>query len=237
MMNGMTDLHQHLLWGLDDGPSDPETTFAMLHEAHEQQVRRIVATPHACPGLEPFPLEQYHERLSQAQQYCRDHRLDITLLPGAEIAWTYNTVSALRRQQVPTLAGTDYVLIELWHNVTWREIRSIADDLLRAGFTPVFAHVERYRCFLWQPEKAIELRDDLAVAYQLNASTLLDRRGLMTRSFVKRMLRAEALDAIASDAHNCAGRPQRMAEVRKALLECCTPEYAERLVNFQGVQA
>lgn len=236
MTSGMTDLHQHLLWGLDDGPSKPETTYAMLHAAHEQHISRIIATPHACPGLEPFDPDVYYERLMQAQKYCREQGLDVMVLPGSEIAWTYNTVAALRRGQVPTLAGTDYVLIELWHSISWPEVRSIAEELLRAGFTPMFAHVERCGCFCWQPDKAIALREALPVCYQLNASTLLGECGPLTKRFVKRMLQEEALDAVASDAHNTTSRPPRMAQAREALLKICSPDYAERLVNFQGVQ-
>lgn len=232
----MIDLHQHLLWGLDDGPQTPEDTCAMLKEAHAQGIRQIIATPHACPGIEPFDLEKYQLHLHQAQQYCRDMQLDITLLPGAEIAWTYHTVAALRRGQVPTLAGTDHVLIELWPTVTWREVRSIATELLRAGFTPVFAHVERYRCFTWQPEKAIDFRDELPVCYQLNASAVLDRGNTITRRFVRRLLEAQGIDAVASDAHDCRYRPQRLAEAYEALLDRCSPEYAHALVHFKGVQ-
>lgn len=236
-MDNMTDLHQHLLWGLDDGPSKPETTYAMLQEAHEQGISRIFATPHACPGLEPFDMDLYLERLAQAQAYCVEHHLNVTLLPGAEIAWSYNTLSALRQGHVPTLANTDHVLIELWPNVTWPEVRDIAQQLLRAFYTPVFAHVERYRCFVWQPEKAIQLREQLPVCYQINASTVLDHHGWMIRRFVRRMLDAQAVDAIASDAHNCSSRPQRMAQAYEELVKRCGAEYAAKLVRFQGVQA
>lgn len=236
MMDVITDLHQHVLWGLDDGPSKPETTYAMLHEAHDQQISRIYATPHACPGLEPFDMGLYRERLAQAQQYCREHKLNLTLLPGAEIAWSYNTLAALRQGHVPTLGDGDHVLIELWPNVTWPEVQDIAQQLLRAFYTPVFAHVERYRCFVWQPETAIRLREELSVCYQLNASSVLDHTGPMTRRFVSRMLGAQALDAVASDAHNCTSRPQWLAQAYEELINRCGNEYAAKLVNFQGAR-
>lgn len=234
MMDAMTDLHQHLLWGLDDGPTKQETTYAMLDEAYRQRIRRIYATPHACPGLAPFDMGLYRERLAQAQQYCRDQKLDITLLPGAEVEWSFNTVNALRSQHAPTLGDTDYVLIELWPNVTWPEVRDAAKQLLRAFYTPVFAHVERYRCFVWQPEQALRLRDELGVLYQVNASTVIHHIGPMTKRFVKRLLNEQAVDVIASDAHNCTSRPQCMAQAYEALLTRCPSEYAAKLVNFQG---
>ena len=234
-MTGMTDIHQHLLWGVDDGAADFETTCAMIRSACDQQISRIIATAHAYPGMEPFDLPLYMKRLEEAQRYCEDHKLPVAILPGAEMAWSYNAAEVLRRRQIPTLANTDHVLIELWHNITWGEVRTVAGDVLRAGFTPVFAHIERYRCFLWQPEKALELREDLPIGYQMNASTVLDKAGPVTRRFVKRMLSEEGIDAVASDAHDCRYRPQRLKEAYAVLRQRCSADYADALVHFQGV--
>lgn len=231
----MTDIHQHILWGLDDGPRRPEDMHAMLHAAHKQGVRRVMATPHANPGFHPFDMSAYRKRLAEAQAYCREHHLDMEILPGAEIAWTYHTLQALRTGQVPTLADTDCVLIELWENITWGDVRSAATKLLRAGYTPVFAHVERYRCFRWQPGRALALKRELGIGYQINASAVLEKGSLLHRRFMQRMLDEEGFDAVASDAHDCRRRPVRLAEAYGALKTVCGAEYARRLVQFSGV--
>ena len=235
MISKMTDIHHHVLWGLDDGPADAESMHRMLHAAHRQGITRIYATPHASPGLAPFDRALYDERLQEAQEYCRKNELDIELLSGAEVAWTYQTVEALRRGALPTLGGSEYALIELWEDVSWSEVRSAAEQLLRAGVVPVFAHVERYRCFRWLPGKAIALRQELGIGYQVNATTLLYPRKLSTRYFIMRMLRAKAIDAVASDAHGFPGRPLRMRRAYKALKERCGAEYAKKLFEFDGV--
>lgn len=231
----MTDIHQHILWGMDDGPKTPEAMQKMLRAAHGQKIICLCATPHASPGIQPFDRALYDERLKEAQEYCDNNGLDIILLPGAEIAWTYQTVEALRRGAVPTLGNSEYALIELWEDVSWSEVRSAAEQLLRAGVVPVFAHVERYRCFRWLPGKAIALRQELGIGYQVNATTLLYPRKLSTRYFIMRMLRAKAIDAVASDAHGFPGRPLRMRRAYKALKERCGAEYAKKLFEFDGV--
>jgi len=232
---GMTDIHQHLLWGLDDGPENVQGMYDLLHAAHNQQITRIAATPHACPGLQPFDRNQYQARLEEAQRYCNENSLPITMLTGAEIAWTYHTVEALRTGQVPTLGGTEYVLIELWRDVSWQEVKSAAGQLLRAGFTPVFAHVERYRCFVWQPRRAISLKKEMDICYQVNAPTLLAEGGPVFKRFMHCMLEEQAFDAVASDAHDCTFRPQSLQVAYEALQKKCGEEYAKRLVNFYGV--
>ena len=69
-----------------------------------------------------------------------------------------------------------------------------------------------------------------------NASAVLDRGNAITRRFVRRLLEAQGIDAVASDAHDCRYRPQRLAQAYEALLDRCSPEYAHALVHFKGVQ-
>ena len=42
----MTDLHTHILPGMDDGAPDVETSLAMLREEARQGVDTVVLTPH-----------------------------------------------------------------------------------------------------------------------------------------------------------------------------------------------
>ena len=226
-----TDIHQHLLWGIDDGAKDAAAMGEMIRASKEQNVLKICATPHACPGFVPFDMGIYNERISEARQ--NPHGVEI--MSGAEIAWTYQTPQALRKGLAPTLNGTDYALIELWHEISWQEVADAAREINRAGFIPVFAHIERYRCFVWQPEKALALKNDLSVAYQMNASTVLDKNGLMVSRFVRRMLDERAIDAVASDSHDTDFRPQRLEAAIKLISEKWGADYAQTISNFDGV--
>jgi tyrosine-protein phosphatase YwqE len=52
----MTDLHAHVLPGLDDGPADVPAALALLRALVAEGVRAAVATPHVVRGLyEPRP--------------------------------------------------------------------------------------------------------------------------------------------------------------------------------------
>lgn len=50
MKRELTDIHQHLIWGIDDGADSRETMFSMLREAHRQGIKTVVATSHAKTG-------------------------------------------------------------------------------------------------------------------------------------------------------------------------------------------
>ena len=234
MKKPLTDIHQHLLWGLDDGAKSSEIMQKMLGKAARQGITRIAATPHATPGFEPFDMGKYRERLAEAQSFCKTNDLSIKIFPGAEVMWTYQTVTALRQGAVPTLAGTDHVLLELPYTCTLNEAREAVQALRRAGYLPVLAHVERYRCFSWSPRDAVKFHEQTGAAFQMNAGTLLYPHGLMEKHFVRVMLDEYCLDAVATDAH---GRPERPINLRAAykwLRENTDADYADELVNFLG---
>ena len=48
----MTDLHTHILPGIDDGPKDPETARQLLGLQLDQGVTRIALTSHYHPEME-----------------------------------------------------------------------------------------------------------------------------------------------------------------------------------------
>lgn len=230
----LTDIHQHLLWGLDDGAQTQADMQAMLQEAHRQGIGQVAATCHICPGMAPFDVGLYRERLAEANDYCRQSGLAVEVLPGAEVAWTYQTVATLRQGRALPLGGTDYVLLELWRDVSWQTARQAVRSLISAGYRPVLAHVERYRCFKWFPHQARRFREETGALFQMNAATLLHPQGMLTKRFVQQMLDARALDAVASDGHGNAARPIELRAAHDWLLQHTDAEYARALTTFSG---
>ena len=233
----MTDIHQHLLWGMDDGAQDRETMYGMLREANRQGIGMVIATSHAEPGCRAFDLGRCMERLCEAQSFCRSENLNVQILPGAEIAWANQAPLALLQGKVPTMGGSDYVLVELWPDISWQMAAEAVDQLTRAGYCPVLSHPERYRAFLLSPKKAARFRKETGALLQINGQTLLKPRGVLEQRFVDYMLAERALDAVASDAHNCEARPINLAAARDWLACRTDGTYARELTTFGGVFA
>lgn len=234
MKQELTDIHQHLLWGIDDGADSREIMYSMLREAQRQGIKTIVATSHARPGLQPFDMGLYTERLTEAQCFCKTEDLGICVLPGAEIAWTHQTPLALRQGRIPTMGGTDYVLLELWRNISWQAAQDAVKQLTRAGYCPVLAHPERYLAFIRSPKKTLQFRNETGAMLQLNADTVLSPRNYWERRFTEYLLKEGAVDAIASDAHDCINRPVNMEAAYQWLTIHTDAAYAKELVTFGG---
>lgn len=232
MNQRFSDLHQHVLWGMDDGPRDAEAMHALLRQAEASGISLIAATAHAYPERRRFPMEQYRQRLAEAQAYCQTEGLSLQLISGSEIRYCDRVPDLLAAGQLPALGKSRHVLIEFEGDVSLEQIGEASDRLYQAGYRPVLAHVERYRALVRFPRRGIWAREEYGLLYQMNCDTVLSPRGFFARRFVGAMLEAQAIDLIATDAHDAVRRPVRMREAFERLSSEYGEAYAQRLTQL-----
>ena len=230
--HGFADIHQHVLWGLDDGPATRKQMHALLRQNVENGVRLVCATTHVAPGLRRFDAELYRERLKEANAYCRKRDWPLRILSGCEMYYSPAAVDALLEGRIPTLGGSLYVLIEFSEDVSAARIGKAANSLYRAGYRPILAHAERYRCLVRSPARAMAVRDEFGLLLQINCETVLRPRGFFRRRFVRTLLREQAVDVLASDAHDASRRPVQMRNAYRKIAREYDARYAKRLVHL-----
>lgn len=133
MTEQFLDLHTHVVYGVDDGARTEEQMRAMLDAAAANGITTLVATPHATPGLEEFPQERYQRHLDAAQAYCQQQGYGLRLYPGAELLYNPMLRDAARENGLPTLAGTDWVLMEFLPQTSAKELENGLEEVLCAA--------------------------------------------------------------------------------------------------------
>lgn len=229
-MNGFTDIHSHILYGIDDGPKTLVEMEAMLDAAQADGIASIFATSHATPGLQPLNPELRRARMEEAQNYCNQRGYDLEILPGAEILYTPAMEQAVRNNGLPALADTGCVLIEFVPDVDYEEMTRAVEIVQQAGHDIIIAHMERYDC-LRRQGNARRLKRDYHVFYQVNCHSLFKKGGFWKRRFLDQCFRRRLIDFVASDAHDCVKRPFRMREAYDWLSRKYGQEYANYLTG------
>ena len=214
----MTDLHTHILPGMDDGAPDVETSLAMLREEARQGVDTVVLTPHFYRDRERpehFLARRARaaDRLNSAIQALpgEERRAMPRLILGAEVAWVPNLAYW---EELPRLCmgASNYLLLELPFS-PWNEgmVNQLYDLLGRTGITPILAHLERYRG--GQRRELMEEVVSLGFPVQFSADALLHplRRGRVLKEL------REAGNFLASDCHNLTSRPPNLGKAMEVV--------------------
>ncbi len=204
------DMHHHFIYGIDDGAQTYEDMKNMLRKAYESGAEEIVATPHVTPGREPFQGARFLKHFSEADQICREEGMDLKLHTGCEILYTDDTVRLLERGDIPTMADTNYVLVEFLPTDSYDRLERAVRALGNLGYQTIIAHFERYEC-LRKMANLQELHDDYQAVMQMNAATILDA-GFFERRWFYKVMGLGCVDLISSDAHSVGTRRFRMRE-------------------------
>ncbi len=201
-----TELHFHLLPGVDDGPTDDHEAIELARMAVEDGTGRIVATPHVRL-VDVAEVEQLTERL---RGVLREAGVELELHAGGELA--ADDVGSLDQRQLDRLAHgpaqARWLLLEAPLFSRTRALESAAEELRERGFGVLIGHPER------SPGTADSvIREQVARGgvLQLNASSLTGAHGGEARRRGIALARSGLPFLLASDAHSPARPPQLTA--------------------------
>lgn len=225
----MTDIHAHILPGLDDGAQDMGTAIAMAELAESGGVTAIVATPHSNldRGFPNYWDEGLRHSLSAFRQALREAGTAVTVYDGMEIFGTPDVPKKLEEGKLITLGGSRYPLIEFPFQGYARQAAQVLKDLVDMGYRPVVAHPERYAYVQEHPEM-LNGWLDMGCLLQVNKGSLFGRFGRRAELLSLSLLDRGFAAFVASDAHSSVVRTTWMADIRQFLSE----EYSEELARL-----
>ena len=226
----ITDIHCHILPGVDDGAKSMEQSMEMIDIAYENGIDTIIATPHHMPEGRNVSPTGIKERVAKLQAYADEKDYDMTILPGNEIYYHSDVAEMLDERQICTLAGSSCVLVEFSPMDESRYIRNSLAELQNMGYDPIIAHVERYMSLLKAPfEKIQELRD-MGILIQVNANSVMGGFGKPTKAIVEKLLKNRLVDFIGTDAHSSGTRSPAIRECAEYLSSKYPADYVEELL-------
>lgn len=223
------DIHHHILYGVDDGPGSCLEMFNMIKAAYADGVRTIIATPHISLNVEPFRLESLKAKVNEAIWFCESNGYDLDIRLGSEILYTVYSERLLQERRIPTLAGSNKVLLEFPEKIGYEELEDAIFTTLRSGLIPILAHIERYHKIIFAPKKLFQLKEKHQVFFQIDADCILNERKYATYRAVKQLLSKGLIDYVASDAHDTDKRKCNMSAAYRKLVDMFDEEYADQL--------
>lgn len=214
---GFTDIHTHILCGLDDGAQNDITMQKMAQSAKSDGTDTVIATPH-CDGylFDRQKADEVAKRITS-----------LKVLVGCEILYRGEcSVEAVERGDIPTLADSDFVLVEFGVNAPRSFIEDAVHRFTVSGYTPIIAHAERYTALDIDSIARLAMS---GACIQLNVSSVMGKNGFLKKLYCGRLLKARLVHFIASDAHNTDTRPPRLLECYGYICKKYGERYARSL--------
>ena len=224
-----TDMHCHIMPGVDDGAKDMDMSLKMLHIAADNHIRAIILTPHNTAAHRCVSVEGIKQRLIDLQQNAERDGIQFKLYPGNELFYDSTLPERLSAGQAMTLAGSSYALVEFDPSSAFSYIRDGLSAVSYEGFRPVLAHIERYQALLMQVDRAKELVR-AGTCIQVNANAVVPNLFRPDTKFVNKLLREGLVHFVATDAHRDSGRAPYLKNCADYLYHKYEESYVDQLL-------
>lgn len=224
----MTDIHAHILPGLDDGPETVEESIDMIGMAWENGTDRIFAASHG--NCYPYTPQDYWEALEYLQMRLKSYQIPVALYPGMELYYDEHLCEKLERREAVTMNHGSYILLEFDFWQRPQQVHQAVCRVQEKGYRVILAHPERYYFMQDNPELIYDfIQQDCAM--QINKGSIFGEFGASAASLAYGMLRSNLVQVIASDAHGYAGRTISMERISRFLRTEFSQEYADLLLK------
>ena len=216
-----TDIHSHLIPGIDDGSKTMEESILLIREMHNLGYKKLITTPHIMNDYYKNTPIIINEGLKKLKEAITKENIDIEIEAAAEYMLDDGFEDKLKAGNLLTF-GNNYILVEMSYMTEFPNLSSILFELQTEGYKVVLAHPERYNYWHHTFEKYQELRDR-DVYLQMNINSLTGWYSPESRKTAKKLLENNMIQFLGSDLHN----EQYLNELKKSKYSVSLKKYIE----------
>lgn len=196
-----TDIHCHVIPGVDDGSPDAATSAELVSRMSAWGIKNIIATPHITeatfentPDILDPALEELQEELKK-----RDIRVNVTRA-------SENRIDDFFRDQLEkgliTPMPDNYILVECSFIQEPWELDKFLFDLKIQGFRPIIAHPERYHYYYDSNPARYDELHRAGNLFQINVLSLAGAYSKTEKKMAEELIRRGYVDFLGTDLHN-----------------------------------
>lgn len=198
--NNYTDIHSHILPGIDDGAQTIEDTQFLLQEMKALGFSKIIATPHTIKTVWDNTNESILNAKSKVEKELNDLSNSLSLQAASEYMMDDNFLSLIASEKLLTLKE-NYILVEMSYLNPPIQLFDILFELQVAGYQPVLAHPERYNFYHKNFDTYKKLKKS-GCLFQMNLLSSTGYYGKGVLDAAEQLLKQNMIDYVGSDIHH-----------------------------------
>lgn len=195
-----TDLHSHLIPGIDDGSKTMDESVMLVRELQSLGYKKLITTPHIMTDYYKNTPEIILSGLDQLRERLAVEKIDMEIEAAAEYMLDDGFEKKLYEGQLLTF-GDNYVLVEMSYMVEPINLSSLLFELQTEGYKVVLAHPERYTYWHNNFKKHNEM-NDRGIYYQMNINSLTGWYSEGSKKMAEKLIAEDMIKFLGSDMHN-----------------------------------
>lgn len=194
-----TDIHCHIVPGVDDGSPDVETSVELVARMMELGLTKIIPSPHVTAMTFENSRETLDGPFARLQTALDAGGMSGVVQPyGAENRIDELFQKNLDEQTVISHPGKNILMENAFVQEPWG-LDNIIFNVKVRGFQPFFAHPERFAYYIARPKRLKELHQ--YIPFQVNVLSLAGYYGKEVRKMATEMVDAGLVDFLGTDIH------------------------------------
>lgn len=195
-----TDIHSHIIPGIDDGSDSPETSLEIIKGLSDLGIKRMLATPHVTHTT----YENTQESISTAYDILMDSlkaaEIDMDIKYSAEYRLDDYSLQQFREGKTIPLPN-NHLLVESCFITEQLNLDSILFDLKILGHDLIYAHPERYHYYHTKRERYQQIHQT-GTMFQVNLLSFSGAYGNQVKEISEWLLHNDLIDFIGTDIHH-----------------------------------
>jgi tyrosine-protein phosphatase YwqE len=204
-----TDIHSHILPGIDDGAPDLEASMLLVKGLMGMGITRSVATPHIISDLYRNTPETIASAQKILQAELDKQQLDFKLSAAAEYMMDAAFFEKLNNGEKLLTVKDNLLLTEFSYMAMPENPKLMSFTIITSGYTPILAHPERYG-YLHNNYKNYHNLQELGFKLQVNLLSLTGYYGPAVARAGRYIIKNDLASYTATDLHH----PQHLAALQ-----------------------
>lgn len=195
-----TDMHSHILPGIDDGAPDLETSILLIEGLIRSGYERLIATPHIMSDHYPNTPASIKQALHTLREELKRKQITIPIDAAAEYTLDDNFGKLLNTGELLTF-GNNFLLVETFFQSPPPNFQELLFQMQLKNYSVILAHPERYH-YVDESLSFLKELKEKGVFLQINALSFTGYYGKREKRIAEKMLDANLIDFIGTDIHH-----------------------------------
>ena len=194
-----TELHSHLIPGIDDGIEQIEETIEVLKQYQQLGYKKVITTPHIMGDFYKNGAFNIIPGLEKIRNLLQQNNINIEIEAAAEYMVDELLEVKINNKEILTFGGNK-VLIELPFNAEPLILKSVLFELQTNGYQPILAHPERYPYYTANKSNYDQLIEN-GILFQLNIMSLIGYYSPEVKKTAEYLIDNKMIHLVGSDLH------------------------------------